>query len=160
MSWKEEFRGLSQTESLVLTTIASYPGIDATEIEAQTDLDQPQASRTLKKLKERGLIRAITSQNRKPRRCYYLEPKQGSKRLWKWVDSFITEILFGSPNVVTRILAALEEIPDETFEKVEKCLEETRSVRNQRRKADHGGVSYSLARRNRRDHRYRRLFEG
>lgn len=158
LNWRSEFSNLSQTESIVFLAVASNPGIDSADIQDELDLDQPHASRILKKLLSKRVIRSLTLRRSDRKKAYFLEPKEGSARFLIWIDCVLDKLLVRNPAMLGRFIAALEDAPEDV---IENLLQGIMQVRNKRALAEQTSKSmpcYCLSRRNRSDHFYRKLF--
>ena len=158
LSWRHEFRSLSQTESMVFLTVASRPGIESSHIQEELDLDQPQASRTLNKLIDKQLIRALILKKGDRKKVYFLEPQTGATRLLRWVDRLVDGLLVANPNLLARFIASLEDAPEGVIERIEKGLDRAKAARALSRTALHQNTSYDLSKRNRSNQGYLKLF--
>jgi hypothetical protein len=158
LRWRREFSNLSQIESMVVLVIASRPGIVSAEIQDELNLDQPHASRILKKLISKRIVRSLASKKKDKKKSYYLEPRNGAVRFLGWIDCVLDELLIRNPVMLCRFVAALEDAPDCVVDSLEKAILQVKMKRS----ADHqfatAKVVYNLKRRNRSDHAYRKLF--
>ena len=159
LSWRNEFRTLSQTESMVFLAIASSPGIESSHIQDELELDQPHASRILKKLIEKHLIRALTLKKGESKKAYFLEPLTGATRLLRWIDGVIDGLLVANPTMMARFIASLEDAPESVIDYIEKGLVKAKQARSLNRTSLQHKPSYDLAKRNRSDLGYRKLLE-
>lgn len=158
LSWRQEFHGISQTETMVLLTLASTPGIESSAIQAELDLDQPHTSRVLNKLSAKGFIRGLTIKQGERKKHYFLRASTGASRLLGWIDAVLDELLVRNPAMLSRLLAALEVAPDGVIERLEVGLQQAKRARLATKRLPAGCHERELARRNQADHGYRRLF--
>ena len=158
VSWRCEFKSLSQIESMVFLAVASSPGIESPAIQEELDLDQPHASRILKKLIEKQFIRALILKKGDRKKAYFLVPQTGAMRLLNWIDGIIDELLVRNPVMLARFIAALEDAPDSVLERLDKGVLKVQQARESYDSLRDQQNHYDLAKRNRSDHGYRRLF--
>jgi DNA-binding MarR family transcriptional regulator len=158
LSWRREFHGMSQTETMVLLTLASTPGIESSAIQAELDLDQPHTSRVLNKLASKEFIRGLPIRQGERKKHYFLRADTGASRLLAWIDAVLDELLVRNPAMLSRLLAALEVAPEGVIECLEVGLQQAKHARLVTKRLPAGCYKRQLARRNQADHRYRRLF--
>ncbi len=149
---------MSQTETMVLLTLASTPGIESSAIQAELDLDQPHTSRVLNKLASKEFIRGLPIRQGERKKHYFLRADTGASRLLGWIDAALDELLVRNPAMLSRLLAALEVAPDGVIECLEAGLQQAKHARLVTKRLPAGCYKRQLARRNQADHRYRRLF--
>ena len=158
VSWRYEFKSLSQIESMVFLAVASTPGIESPAIQEELELDQPHASRILKKLIEKQLIRSLILKKGDRKKAYFLMPRSGALRLLSWVDALIDDLLVRNPAMLARFIASLEDAPDSVLERLDKGVFRVKQARALNSTLPDQQNGYNLAKRNRSDHDYRRLF--
>ena len=157
VSWRHEFKNLSQTESMVFLAIASSPGIESSHIQEELDLDQPHVSRTLNKLIDKQLVRALILKKGDRKKVYFLEPQTGAAKLLGWVDGVVDGLLVANPNVLARFIASLEDAPESVIESIEKGLDRVKVARKTSHAALHRNSSYDQTKRNRSNQSYLKL---
>jgi hypothetical protein len=158
LSWRSDFGNLSQLESMVFLAIASRPGIESSKIQEDLNLDQPHASRILKKLIGKRIIRPVILKRGDRKKAYFLEPQQGAVRFLSWIDGVLDELLIRNPAMLGRFVAALEDAPPSVLEGLAKGVAQVQKARALRDKSHQAKNGYNLSRRNRTDYAYRKLF--
>jgi hypothetical protein len=144
---------------MVFLAVASSPGIESSHIQEELELDQPHASRILKKLIDKQLIRALILKKGDRKKAYFLEPQTGARRLLHWIDGVIDGLLVANPAMLARFIASLEDAPESVIEYIEKGLVIAKQARALNRTSLQNNTSYNLAKRNRSDLVYRKLLE-
>lgn len=157
-SWRADFANLSQIEAMVFLAVASRPGIDSSQIQDDLNLDQPHASRILKKLIDKRIIRPITAKKRTKKKVYYLEPQKGAVRFLVWIDGVLDQLLIRNPAMLGRFVAALEDAPVSVLDCLSKGIAQAQEARALRHELGQTCIDYNLSRRNRADHVYRKIF--
>ena len=158
LSWRQEFQDISQTETIVLLTLACAPGIESSAIQAELDLDQPHTSRVLNRLSNKGFIRGLTIKQGERKKYYFLCASTGASRLLRWIDNALDKLLVRDPIMLSRLFAALEVAPEGVIERMEAAFEQVKQARRATKKWPSGCHKQELARRNQADLVYRRLF--
>jgi len=160
MSWRYKFDKLSQVESLVLLVIASRPGILSADIQDELNLDQPHASRILKKLISKRFVRSLSFKPGDRTKIYFLTPQHGASRFLTWIDKVIDELLVQNPAMLGRFVAALEVAPEEVILNFEKAILRMRNRRAIDMQGGNDKTSHNLVVRNQSSHAYGKFFIG
>lgn len=158
LSWRQEFQGISQTETIVLLTLACAPGIESSAIQAELDLDQPHTSRVLNRLSNKGFIRGLTIKQGERKKYYFLCASTGASRLLRWIDNVLDKLLVSDSIMLSRLFAALEVAPEGVIERMEAAFEQVKQARLATKRWPSGCHKQELTRRNQADLVYRRLF--